>query len=174
MNTEYALGKLRIRFESRARRRWFVALCFVAFAIADLVLNLVGPMLNQGIHLNLNDATGAWIVCVCGVLFIALFIVLTGLSGNMHARGDERESHRRDHAHFVAYYFLGYGLVAALFAGYFRGPNPIMPLLPLAVRGFLLQLPYIILVATGILYITLPQAILLWTEPDMDAAPPIS
>jgi hypothetical protein len=34
-----------------------------------------------------------------------------------------------------------------------------------------LQLPHFLLVATGILYVTLPQAILLWTEPDMDVNP---
>jgi hypothetical protein len=44
----------------------------------------------------------------------------------------------------------------------------ITPLLPVALRGYLTQLPSIILWATGILYVTLPQAILLWTEPDMD------
>lgn len=168
MNTEYAVGSLRIHFESRARRRWFVALCFVVFAIFDLALNLLGTKLNQGINLNLKDATGAWIICTSGVLFVALFIVLTWLAGDMRARGDERETHRRDRAHYVAYYSLGYGLIAALFAAYFRGPNPITPLLPLTQREFLMQLPYIILVATGILYITLPQAILLWTEPDME------
>lgn len=168
MDTEYAVGNIRIRFESRARRRWFVTLCYAVFAIVDLALNFLGPKLNQGINLNLKDATGAWIICVCGVLFVALFLVLTWLAGDMRARGDERETHRRDHAHYVAYYLLGYGLVAALFAAYFRGPNPVTPLLPLALREFLMQLPYIIVVATGILYITLPQAILLWTEPDLE------
>jgi hypothetical protein len=43
--------------------------------------------------------------------------------------------------------------------------------LPLALRGCLMQLPSIILWATGILYFTLPQAILLWTEPDMEQEP---
>ena len=112
---------------------------------------------------------GTWIIIGCAILFIALFIVLTWLGGDMRARGDEREIYRRDHAHYLAYYFLGYGLIAAFFAGYFRGPNPITPLLPLALQGFFMQLPYIILGGTGILYVTLPQAILLWTEPDIDA-----
>ena len=169
MNTEYAVGNIRIHFESQARRRWFVALCFAVFAIVDLALNFLGPKLNQGINLNLKDTTGAWIICVCGVLFVALFVVLTWLAGDMRARGDERETHCRDRAHYAAYYFLGYGLIAALFASYFRGPNPVTPLLAPALRDFLMQLPYIVLVATGILYITLPQAILLWTEPDMEA-----
>ncbi len=167
MNTEYVVGNMHLRFASRARRRGFVALCYAAFALTDLALNFLGPKLNQGINLNLRAVTGAWILVGCGTLFIALFIVFTWIAGDMRARGDEREAHRRDHAHFVAYYRLGYGLIAALFASYFRGPNPITPLLPLAVQQFLLQLPYILLVATLMLYMTLPQAILLWTEPDM-------
>ena len=168
MNTEYAVGNIRIHFESRARRRWFVALCFGVFAVFDLVLNFLGPKLNQGINLNLKDTTGTWVICVCGVLFVALFIVLTWLAGDMRARGDERETNRRDHAHYVAYYSLSYGLIAVVFAAYLRGPNPVTLLLPQAFREFLTQLPYIMLVATGILYITLPQAILLWTEPDLE------
>ena len=168
MNTEYSVGNLRLHFESRTRRRGFVALSYAVFAMVDLALNFLGPKINQGTNLHLKEATGAWIICGCGVLFVALFIVFTGVSGDMHTHGDEREMHRREHAHFRAYRFLGYSLVAALFAGYFRGPNPVTPLLPLVARDFLMQLPYIILGATGILYITLPQAILLWTEPDMD------
>ena len=78
------------------------------------------------------------------------------------------EMHHRDHAHCLAYRIPTYGLVAALFAGNFRSPTPITQILPLALRGFLIQLPSIIFWATGILYVTLPQAILLWTEPDMD------
>lgn len=58
--------------------------------------------------------------------------------------------------------------MAALFAGYFAGPNPITPLLPMSLRSLLSKLAQILLVATGILYITLPQAILLGTEADME------
>ncbi len=167
MNTEYAVGNIRIHFESRARRRWFVALCYAVFAVCDLALCFLSPILNPSG--NPKVIAGAWIIIGCAILFIALFIVLTWLGGDMRSRGDEREIYRRDHAHYLAYYFLGYGLVAALFAGYFRGPNPVTPLLPLALQGFLIQLPYIILGGIGILYITLPQALLLWTEADIDA-----
>ena len=170
MNTEYAVGNIRIHFESRARRRWFVALCYAVFAATDLVLCFLSPKLNPSG--NPKVIAGAWIITGCGILFVALFIVLTWLGGDMRARGDEREIYRRDHAHYLAYYFLSYGLIAALFASYFRGPNPVTPILSLALQGFLVQLPYIILGWTGILYITLPQAILLWTEPDMETKQP--
>jgi hypothetical protein len=166
MNTEYAVGNIRIRFESRARRRWFVALVYTVLAV----------FLLATVFLNKQEAAGAWIVVGCCILFVGLFIVFTWIAGDMRTRGDEREMHRRDHAHFRAYrvlgcVLLGYILIGALFAGYFRGPNPITPLAPLAVRGFLMQLPNVLLMATVLLYATLPQAILLWTEPDMDATP---
>jgi hypothetical protein len=167
MNTEYAVGNMRIRFESRARRRWFVALCYAVFAVSDLVWCFLNPKMNPSA--NPKEATGAWIIATCMILSVALVIVFTGIAGDMRARGDERETHRREHAYFRAYFILGNFLVGALFAGYFRGPNPITPLVPLVLREVLVQLPPLLLGAAGILYITLPQAILLWSEPDMDA-----
>jgi hypothetical protein len=158
MNTEYAVGNIRIHFESRVRRPWFVALVYVVLAAFDFTVSF----------LEKTRAIPAWLIAGCGILGVALWIVLTGLAGDMRARGDEREMHRRDHAHFRAYWFIGYGVIAPLFAGYFAGPNPITPLLPLAMRAFLIHLPQMLIVATFILYLTLPQAILLWTEPDLE------
>jgi hypothetical protein len=158
VNSEYAIGNLRIRFESQARRRWFVALFYAVLAVFDFA----------GFSAQAKDITAAWIISGCLILLTTLAIIFSWIAGDMRARADEREMHRREHAHFRAYRFLGYGLVAALFAGYFRGPNPITPLLPLALRAFLMDLPQMLVVATVILYVTLPQAILLWTEPDME------
>lgn len=166
MNTEYTVGNIRIRFESRARRRWFVTLVYAVLAVFLLAI----------FFLNTEEAAGAWIRVGCGILFVGLFIVFTWIAGDMRTRGDEREMHRRDHAHFRAYRVLGYFLlgsvfIGALFAGYFGGPNLIMTVAPWALRGFLMQLPNVLLMATVLLYATLPQAILLWTEPDMDVNP---
>ncbi len=165
MNTEYAVGNIRIRFESRARRRWFVALVYVVLAVFLLTI----------FFLNTEEAAGAWTRVGCGILFVGLFIVFTWIAGDMRRRGDEREMRRRDRAHFMAYrafaYLLAGYVLIALFAGYFGGPNLIMTLAPLALRGFLMQLPNVLVMATVLLYGTLPQAILLWTEPDMDVNP---
>lgn len=166
MNTEYAVGNIRIRFESRARRRWFVALVYTVLAMFLLATS----------YLNKAEPAGAWITIGCCILFLGLWIVFSWIAGDIRTRGDEREMHRRDHAHFTAYralgcFLLGSVLMGALFAGYFRGPNPITPLAPLTLRGFLMQLPNVLLMATVLLYATLPQAILLWTEPDMDVNP---
>jgi hypothetical protein len=40
--------------------------------------------------------------------------------------------------------------------------------MPLVVRSFLAQLPTFLTMTAFLLYLTLPQAILLWTEPDME------
>jgi uncharacterized membrane protein len=158
VNTEYAVGNIRIRFESRARRRWFVALFYCALAMFDLV----------AFSNSAKFTTSAWVSVGCMIVFAALFIVFTGIAGDIRTRGDEREMHRRDNAHFRAYYFPGYILIGALFASYFKAPNPITPLTPLGVRSFLAQLPTFLTMTAFLLYLTLPQAILLWTEPDME------
>ncbi len=161
MNTEYAVGKIRIGFASQARRRWFVGLVYAVLAAYDLVMS----------YLNTKETTGASIFIGCMILMVGLLAIFSWIAGDMRARGDEREMHRRDHAHYQAYYILGYGLIGALFAGGFRGPNPATPHLPLALQAFLVQLPKILLIATFFLYATLPQAILLWSEPDMEDEP---
>ena len=165
MNTEYAVGNLRIHFESRARRRWFVGLCYAVFALSDVAWCFLNPKL---IHPNFNP----WVMVGCIVVGVLLWLVFTGVAGNMRARGDERETHRREHAYFKAYFVLGIFLSSAFLAYFlFRGPNPIPPPLPLDLRGFLVQLPFLLLGAAGIVYLTLPQAILMWTEPDMEEIP---
>lgn len=172
MNTEYAVGHLRIRFESRSRRRWFVALVFVALAALDLACCLLNPRINPAA--SRLAAAGAiatastWIICGCTILWVALWIVLTGLAGNVRARRDERETRRLEHTVSRAYPILGFSIVALFWAACFSGPNPITPLSPLALREFLVPLPFILLMGTLFLYVTLPPAILLWTEPDME------
>lgn len=161
MNTEYAVGGIRIRFESREHRRWFVALFYAAVAVICLAWCSFNPKQN----------TGAWIVCGCMIVGTTLVIVFSWIAGDMHAPGDERETHRREQAYSKAYSFFGKSVVAALIVNvYSAGHNPIMPLLPRALRGGMVGWPSALFLATGILYITLPQAILLWIEPDMESA----
>jgi hypothetical protein len=163
MKTEYAVGNIRIRFESRARRRWFVVLVYAVLGFLDIE----GFSVPSRDWLSQHTASG-WIVSGCMILIVALMIVFSWLTSDMRMRGDERETHRREHAYASAYPVLGYFLIGALFARYFSGSNPITPLLAPSLQGFLMQLPYMLLVATGILYVTFPQAILLWTEPDIE------
>jgi hypothetical protein len=158
MNTDYAVGNFRIHFESQASRRRFVALIYCVLAV----------FLAAGLFLSHTDATGAWITAGCGIVYVALWIVFSWLAGDPGAGGDEREVHRRDHAHFTAYRIFSLFLLGGVVAFSFRGPNPIASLLPAAWRGYFTQLPFVLLLAAALLYTTLPSAILLWTEPDME------
>ncbi len=165
MNTNYSVGHIRIRFESRARRRWFVVLFYALMAVLDLVC------VNNRIHPP-PSYLAAWIVIGLAIFVAASLIVFTWLAGPCW-RDDERETHRREHAFARAYRALGVFIVAVFLAvvGLFPpGQNPIAPYLPPVIRAFLIQLPLLLLFAIVFLYVSLPPAILLWTEPDMEAS----
>lgn len=161
MNTEYAVGKIRIHFESQARRRWLVAFFYVVVAALGFA-----PFSSQ-----VNALTG-WIVIGCVLLFAALFLVFSWIAGDPRIRGDEREMHRRDHAHYLAYRILLYGLLAVFICyfvaipavHYLQGSNS--RFLPVLLRGSLRQVFF--LIAVWAVFGSLPQAVLLWTEPDME------
>jgi hypothetical protein len=165
MNNEYSLGNIHIRFESRARRRWLVVLFYALMAVLDLacVHNRIHPPPSY---------LAAWTVSGLAILVVALLFVLSWLGGPWRMRDDERETHRREHAFARAYRILGIFIVVVFLAvaGLFPEPNPIMPLLPPLVRAFFIQLPLFLLFAAVFLYVSLPPAILLWTEPDMEEA----
>lgn len=79
-------------------------------------------------------------------------------------RSDERELHQRDHAHYQAYQWIGMCVVVPWFVAYLRMLRPtLVPLHGAAVDEFYFGLALIGMM----LFLTLPQAILLWTEPDM-------
>jgi hypothetical protein len=164
MNTDYSVGSFRIRFDSRARRRWLVVFVYAALGIYDFAWV---PM--QGRDWLVRHA--AWLAIGLLITIVALMIVFTWLTVDIRRRGDERETHRREHAYARAYYPLGSFLTAGFLAwGLFQGPNPITPLLAIVVQAYVTQLPLVLLTAAGMVYITLPRAILLWTEPDMEEA----
>jgi len=84
---------------------------------------------------------------------------------------DEREVHRRDSAHEAAYRRLGMVIILTFMVAYFK--NSAFPLLLklgiLVSASFFDGSIYGMLIASFILFLSLPQAILLWTEPDMEA-----
>jgi len=163
MNTEYALGNLRLHFESRAHRRWLVAFFYTIVAALGFAPFSAHP-----------HTLSVWLVSVVCVLFGALFIVFTWIAGDPRLRGDEREMRRRDHAHYVAYRILLYGFLAVFacyfvaipFFRHFSAPNASALFLTVVLSGSLRQ--HFLLMAVAVLYPTLPQAVLLWTEPDME------
>ena len=162
MNTEYGVGRFRIRFESRARRRWLVMLFYAVLAALGVV------WISMQSH-SRPSLPMAWIDIGLGILMVVLFVVLTWLSGDIRMWGDERETNRREHAYAVAYRVVGgFTLAAVLLASSVWGPNPVTPFLPPAAQLVFTRLPLILLLLISVLFITLPQAMLLWTEPDIE------
>jgi hypothetical protein len=82
-------------------------------------------------------------------------------------RSDERELQQRDRAHYLAYQALAVVLaVLWLLAGW----NTFAPRLLARIPVSPSLLIYGVVLASIVAALTLPQAILLWTEPDMEEA----
>ena len=80
-------------------------------------------------------------------------------------RSDERELADRDRAHYLAYQGLGMALAVLWLPVMFLGRNPHW------LEGHNLSLERLVegmMLVCLALFLTLPQAILLWTEPDME------
>jgi hypothetical protein len=159
MRTDFILLGTRINIASRSRRRWLVALVYAAFAL--LILAWCAFDLQS---------TWSWI------LFCAFAILARFLGGRSYDNGllpafeggDERERYRRYRAGYIAYEWLDLAFFPALIALAVKINPHLVPANP-AVHIFLDRLPIGLMIAVGILYYTLPQCILLWTEPDIEA-----
>ena len=161
MNTHLDILGKHINMAPQSHRRLLVTFFYFAVTAFCLVWCSFNP----------KQYLGAWIVCGCMILGTTLAIAFSGTAGDMYSRGDEREMVRRYHAHFKAYSLFGKLVLVAMIAQPFlRGRNPITPLLPPALRGGMMDWPSALWMTACILYLTLPQAILLWTEPDMEEA----
>jgi hypothetical protein len=79
-------------------------------------------------------------------------------------RNDERELHQRDRAHYVAYKALGVALLVPWITSSLLGDQNLFSL-NLAIVNRLCSALILGLIA---MFLTLPQSILLWTEPDME------
>jgi len=82
---------------------------------------------------------------------------------------DEREVRRRDAAHEKAYRHLGIVISLTFLVAYLKSAS-LKAGIALRASSFD-QLIYGMLIASLILFLTLPQAILLWTEPDLISGP---
>lgn len=82
-------------------------------------------------------------------------------------RNDERELLQRDRAHYLAYQALAVSIVIPMFVASMRVIRPaLMAWIPMTPD----ELYYGLLLISLTLALTLPQSILLWTEPDMEAS----
>lgn len=79
-------------------------------------------------------------------------------------RNDERELGRRDRAHYQAFQAVGVGVVVMLLLAFWA----LKPQQHLISQEILLNLLFLVALITSVMAITLPAAIILWTEPDID------
>jgi hypothetical protein len=80
-------------------------------------------------------------------------------------RSDERELHQRDHAHYLAFQAVGVAVCVPMLIASMRLIRPsLMSWIPMPPDAMYYGLTLVAI----ILFLTLPQAILLWTEPDME------
>jgi len=100
------------------------------------------------------------------LLFLRLRLYQPVLAADEEAyRNDERELRERDRAHYRAYQGMGLALAALWFPALWLVQKPEWLGRLGADAG---QIVFGLLLACFALYVTLPQAILLWTEPDME------
>jgi hypothetical protein len=98
------------------------------------------------------------------LLQLRLYRTLPDEDGRAY-QNDERELHQRDRAHYQAYQVVGIAVVVAWIVAYMGMLKPVwlawIPMTPY-------QMFYGSTLVTLMIFLTLPQCILLWTEPDME------
>lgn len=186
MRAELVLMGKRIDMASRMRRRSLVVVIYSAMA----ALTAAGWLIDRW------HSTGSWLIWValaaCWLFLgghysrglvkqfngkgprnadamptnLQLIFGLYRLPANDHEyRNDERELRERDHAHYQAYQGLGLALAVLWLPALWLVSKPQwMTHLSLQLD----QVVYGLIVVCFLLYVTLPQSIMLWTEPDME------
>ena len=158
MKTAFVFLGIRINIASRARRRWLVALIYAAFALMDFAWFWLDGKSPLG-----------WLP-VAALFFLARFIGgRTYESGLLpsYEGGDERERIRRYHASYLAYNYVDLAFLPAILA-FFVLHGPDIKFASPAVHLMLERMPWGLLFGAVILYYTLPQAIVLCSEPDLE------
>lgn len=153
-----------INMARRNNRRWLVAVTYAGLlALWAVVWKLGG---DRGEALAFTFLLLATSLLVNGIIFggygrwglIKPFSTRTPLGDPTPWRNDERELRRRDRMHFYAYRVV----VSLILLGYFLGRDPFQH--P--------QVGNALLLGGLLLGMTLPQALLLWIEPDMEFEEP--
>ncbi len=184
MKADLALFGMHFDMSSRARRRWLVALIYAAFAALMAASWFLDHLRMSGTYFLFNYA-----------LLVSWFILggyypgglLRPFDGYVQRRkgtepstalklnggpaapavreslNDERELRERDRAHYQAFQWFA---IALLFLCLLANPHLVGWLHLSADR--IVELLHGGLLAALMLALSLPQAILLWTEPDME------
>jgi hypothetical protein len=150
MNTQLELLGKCINMAGRAHRRWLVVATYFAFTAFIVAVFWF---------------SGTFFYLWCLIAVVAVSMMVSHLVGRRSEATDERQSYRWDHATARAYPWIGHCLLIALVTTQLH--SKVSEAAHPALFSTFQQLPYSLLMAAGVLYITLPQAILLWTEPDI-------
>jgi hypothetical protein len=155
---------LGIDMARRSNRRWLVAVTYVALLAFGAILWTLGG--NRGEAWAFTYLLLATSLFVNQIVFggygcwglIRPFSARTPLGVHTPRHNDERDLRRRDRMHFYAYRIV----VSLILIGYFLGRD-------------LFRHPQVanaLLVGGLMVGLTLPQALLLWIEPDMEFEEP--
>ncbi|MGA2217162.1 MAG: hypothetical protein ABSG51_03700 [Terracidiphilus sp.] len=184
MRAEFFLLGERISMASRARRRWLVVLVYAGLAavmtggwfldhwqgLSAILLYCAASVANSNFFGGIGGFGGLLRPFISkptlklpapGVRLLRWGLRPAPQFNAKDCRNDERELHERDHAHYLAYRVLIAGLVVLWLTGILVLLSPRRMPANLVLFGLLM--------ATLTVALTLPQAILLWTEPDMEA-----
>lgn len=191
MRAEFHLFGRRINMAPRARRRWLVVLIYAGFGalwsgfwlfaswreafvfVMFLLVVPTGSFVNRyllggygygGLIKPFNNTTPWPYETPRDPHWLCLVLQLPPSPDKFDYRNDERELHQRDHAHFQAYRIVSFLLAIVALLIY-------MGRFGQRYLGFLsnpFDLPLVVALAALFISRTLPQAILLWTEPDME------
>jgi hypothetical protein len=162
MKSEWYLFQKRIDVSSQSRRRALVVWMYVGFAAV------------LGVWFSGHAKSSITLLPVLLFLF-----AVSSIGGRTSAKEgiltpfsqtDERESIERDRAHYVAYRYVGLMLLLWLASEVLKDRVSLLQASWPTVRAFLEALPSVLYIATGVIYLTLPQAIILWSVPTLDSA----
>ena len=144
-----------VNMAPRVNRRWLVGIVYAIF-LAAWVFFVFNPLMSGLPLLLLATVVNSLILGGYGRLGLIKPFGTLRLLCPWGPVNDERELHRRDRMHFYAYRWI----VVLMVLGYFMTARPFDH--GLVGRALLL--------GGLVLGLTLPQALLLWTEPDVEVA----
>jgi hypothetical protein len=177
MKTDLLLLGKRICMASRMRRRWLVVMVYAGLAAMMTGTWFLDHWRISGMYLISSGFVVSWLFL--GGYGTGGLVKLFGERDQnpksmvpqsssptqkmQEGRNDERELHQRDHAHYQAYLWFA---ATTFFLSMYAAPQ-LLGRAHLSVDQ-LLNLIHGGLMSAAILLFTLPQSILLWTEPDME------
>jgi hypothetical protein len=158
------LSFLGMNMARRGNRRWLVAVTYLS--LIALWAALIGTQGEHGEALAFTVLLLTASLFVNGIVFggygrwglIKPFSTRTPFGSPTAWHNDERELRRRDRMHFYAYRIV----VALMLLAYYLGRDPFQH--P--------QISNALMLGAVVLGLTLPQALLLWIEPDMEFEEP--